>query len=45
MRAAEGRAVLASCRGAFHPAPDGRRRRAWTYALESPPGLEYKKDV
>jgi hypothetical protein len=37
--------VLPSCRGAFHTGADGRRRCAWTYALERPAGLEYKRDV
>jgi hypothetical protein len=37
--------VLASYRTEFHTGVDGARRRAWTYALERVPGLEYKKDV
>src|SRR5277367_250907 len=31
--------------GAFHTGADGDSRRAWTYALERAPGLEYKKNV
>jgi hypothetical protein len=37
--------VLTNYRGAFPAGAEGRFPCAWTYALERPAGLEYKREV